>query len=363
VIASWAEAHLHHVFLKKAVLDAALWQILLVPVLWLVCAVFARVLSSLLAKLTLKFATLTRARWDDLLVEKLIGPTALLLTGWLALALMPMLELPQRAGAKIHAANVMLTVIAGFWALLRTVDIAHMSAKDAPWVSQRPGARTVLALMVRIAKIVIVVLGLVTSLQQLGYPVTGLIAGLGVGGLAVALAAQKTLENFLGSVMLSIDQPMRPGDLVQIDTLLATVEQIGLRSTRLRTPGRSLVTIPNGKLADARIENLSSRDRIHLVFTLNLPHTTKAETLESILEAIRKVLKLHPDTDKAQSFAHFSDIAESTLRVEVNTMVQVQPGRDFRDVRQEIFLEVLTALESNGGRLAFPSRSVVVNQP
>ena len=122
-------------------------------------------------------------------------------------------------------------------------------------------------------------------LGELGYSVTGVLASLGLGGLAVALAAKNTLEHLLGGMTLSLDQPMRVGDLVKIGDVRGTVEQIGLRSTRIRTADRSLVTLPNGKLSDMQIETLAARDRIRMNLSLNVQYTLKAQGLRELRDA------------------------------------------------------------------------------
>ena len=138
-------------------------------------------------------------------------------------------------------------------------------------------------------RILIVALAVVSVMQTLGYQVTALIAGLGIGGLAVALAAQKTLADVLGSVMLSVDRPFQVGDTIRIEDLLtADVESLGLRSTRLRTPDRTLVTMPNGRLADMRIENFTARDRMRFASVLSLSPASTPDALEQVLRRVRE---------------------------------------------------------------------------
>ena len=134
------------------------------------------------------------------------------------------------------------------------VDAALRWAADSPWGRTHAQGASMLPSVRRATKVAVVALGAVAVLAQVGYPVGSLLAGLGLGGLAVALAAQKTVENLIGSVTIGLDVPFKVGDFVRADGAEGTVEAIGLRSTRLRTLDRTVVTIPNGKLADARIE-------------------------------------------------------------------------------------------------------------
>ena len=137
------------------------------------------------------------------------------------------------------------------------------------------------------AKIAAIAVAAIAVLSEFGYPVTSLVAGLGIGGIALALAAQKTVENLFGSLSIGIDQPFRVGDYINVDTISGTVESIGLRSTRIRTLDRTLVTLPNGKLADMRVESFAERDRIRFICVLALTRSTKAAAVREVLDGAR----------------------------------------------------------------------------
>src|SRR5204862_286178 len=151
----------------------------------------------------------------------------------------------------------------------------------------------------------VAVVALIAALQNFGFNVTGLIAGLGVGGLAVALAAQKTVENLFGSVSLVADQPVRVGDVCRFGDTVGTVEDIGLRSTRVRTVDRTLVTIPNAQFSTLALENLSLRDRIPVRATLTLPQGTSAERVRQVLAALREMIVSHPKVHAESARARF----------------------------------------------------------
>jgi MscS family membrane protein len=242
--------------------------------------------------------------------------------------------------------------------LVRAVDIGHGTLRGSQWVRERPATLPVFALLSRILKIAIFVLGTVTVLQQLGYPVAGILAGLGVGGLAVALAAQKTLENLLGSVMISIDQPLRVGDVVNVDGTTGTVEQIGLRSTQIRTFARTIVTIPNGKLADSKIENLAPRERIQLNFVIGIEYGATKDQVLAIIADLRQMLATQTHTYKDGCFVHLQDLGDSALKIELNTWFVLPDDVDFRDLKQAVLLDVMAIVEKHGAALAFPTQTV-----
>ncbi|MCC6810551.1 MAG: mechanosensitive ion channel family protein [Deltaproteobacteria bacterium] len=359
MLSHWARDTLPSVFVTVHLFDLELWQVLTLPVMLLASYLVARVASKLFTRVALRLSVLTTAKWDDLLVENLASPLRLFFTGVFALLLLPTLDAHTRAMATLTEILRITMLVAGFWAVLRAVDIGHESLRTSLWVKARPATLPVFALVRRILKIAIFVLGVVTVLQQLGYPIAGILAGLGVGGLAVALAAQKTLENLLGSVMLSIDQPFRVGDTVLVDGTLGTVESIGLRSTQIRTAARTLVTIPNGKLADSKIENLAPRERLQLVFTLGLNYATTRAQLEAIIDGVRALLADHPHTFKDGIFVHLRDLGDSALVLEVNTWFTLPDDVDFREVKQGVLLGALAIVAAQGATLAYPTRTIV----
>ena len=141
---------------------------------------------------------------------------------------------------------------------------------ERSWAGGDPSARSMLLVGGNLLKAAVMVMGAITTAATFGYPVTTVVAGLGIGGIAFAFGAQKTVENLFGSIALAADQPCRVGDTVKVEDVVGQVEYIGTRSTRIRTADRTLVTIPNGRLADSRIESYAVRDRIRLATTITL---------------------------------------------------------------------------------------------
>src|SRR5262249_34372878 len=173
--------------------------------------------------------------------------------------------------ATVHGITRMLAFYGFFWILMRLVDIGVEVLRGTAWAGQHGFSRSLLPLATRVGKAVGLVVAIVSSLSERGCPVASILAGLGVGGIAVALAAQKTVENLFGAFALGVDQPFREGDTIKLEgNVSGTVERVGLRSTRLRTPERSIISVPNGKLADARIESLATVDRVRLETLLHL---------------------------------------------------------------------------------------------
>jgi len=144
------------------------------------------------------------------------------------------------------------------------------------------------------SKVAVLILAVIALLSAWGYSVASLLAGLGIGGLAVALAAQKTVENLFGAFSIGVDQPFREGDFVKVEDFVGTVEVIGLRSTKIRTLDRTLITLPNGKLSDMRLESFAARDRIRLACSLGLVYETTTAQMRQVLAELEKRLRAHP---------------------------------------------------------------------
>ena len=235
-----------------------------------------------------------------------------------------------------------------FWALSRIMDVGARMMIGAGWARQRRGSFALISLLARVGKVVVVAFAVVAFLSELGYPVTSVIAGLGVGGLAIALAAQKTVENLFGAFSIGADQPFREGDFIKVDDVSGTVETIGLRSTRIRTLDRTLVTMPNGKLADARVESFSARDRIRFIGTIGLVRTTSPAALKRILAGAERVLREHAKVWPDGIVARLAEIKEASLIVELTCWFQTSDFGEFQTIRQEVLLAVMSIIEDAG---------------
>lgn len=195
------------------------------------------------------------------------------------------------------------------------------------------------------------------------HPVGTLLAGLGIGGLAIAFAAQKTIENVFASVALAVDQPFRVGDFVRVEDFVGTVENVGMRSTRFRTLDRTLISIPNGKLAEQRLESYEARDRMRLATTLGLTYGTTRQQMQAVLHGLEHVLRGHPSIWPDTVIVKFKEFGTSSLDIEVMAWFQVPTWADFQRCREEVLLAFMQVIEDAGTSFAFPTRTVhLVNE-
>ena len=339
----------------------AWWQWIALPVAvvasYLLGAAFARVVHWMVRGL----AGRTRTTLDDELLDKLFAPLRLLCAIALLRAAIAAIDL--HGDANDLAVDVLLAALAVVlvWAALRAIDVIASRLSSASWAVARPSSRALMSLLSRAAKIVVVVFAGIGFLSSLGLPVSSLIAGLGIGGLALAFGAQKTLENLFGAIALGVDQPLREGDFVKVDSdVSGTVEVVGLRSTRIRTADRTIVTLPNGRLADMKIETFAPRDRIRFATTLGLVYETTSAQLREILAAIERVLKAHPKAWPADVVVRFLGFGQSSLDVEVVAWFATRDYGEFRAYREEILLAIMEIVEGAGSSFAFPTQTVHV---
>jgi MscS family membrane protein len=257
---------------------------------------------------------------------------------------LPLLALPLPVRRFLFGGATALGIVAGAWFLLRGLDALSAGVERRLPAHRRARAIATVPLGRRAVKVFIAIVAVIAALQNFGYNVTGLIAGLGVGGLAVALAAQKTVENFFGGVSLVADQPVRVGDVCRFGDTVGTIEDIGLRSTRVRTVDRTVITIPNAQFSTLALENLSERDRIPLRGTVTLPPDTSAERVRAALAALRTELREEPKVDPATARARFVRMGPQALEIEIFAYVLTTTWDEFVDVRERVFLAALHAV-------------------
>jgi MscS family membrane protein len=221
-----------------------------------------------------------------------------------------------------------------------------------------PASRALVPLGARAAKVVLLAIAIIAALSLFGYPVASLVAGLGIGGLALALAAQKTVENLFGAFSIGVDQPFREGDFVRIDDFVGTVEAIGLRSTRFRTLDRTIISIPNGRLAEMRLESFSERDRLRLAAVVGLVYETSASQLRATLSGFEAVLRAHPMIWPDAVVVRFREFAASSLDIEIMAWFLTTDWGEFQRIREEILLQFMEVVERAGSSFAFPTQTV-----
>jgi MscS family membrane protein len=349
---------------RSGPLELQYWQWLAAPVVVLLVCLLAVALTRVTRSALERLTNRTEARWDNELLAHTRGPMRLAWATIIGFGSMPWLELAPPAEKALHGLLRTLLLLSIFWALVRSLSTASDIVCRSEWASSHGISRTLVPLGARVAKLLVGALAAVVMLAEFGYPVASLIAGLGIGGIAFALAAQKTVENLFGAFSIGVDQPFREGDFVKVEEFVGTVETIGLRSTRIRTLDRTLISVPNGKLAEMRLETFAARDRIRLSLLLGVVYGTTEAQMRRILEGIERVLREHPKIWPDTVVVRFSGFGPSSLDIEVMAWFQTQDFDVFRDCRQDVLLGFMAVVEGAGSSFAFPTRTVhVANLP
>ena len=248
----------------------------------------------------------------------------------------------------------LILALAAAWAAAVALDLIAERWRSRLDPRMQAVSYSVLPLGRQILKLTVFLIAILAVLNAWGYNTNAILAGVGVGGIAVALAAQKTIEDLFGGVSVISDRPVLVGDVCRFGDRTGTVMHIGLRSTRIRTPDRTVVSIPNGQFATMTLENISGRDKIWFHPTLNLRRDTTSEQLLRVLASLREILTSHPKVETGPIPVRFVGVGAYSLDVEVNSYVKTADFDEFLAIQQELLLRILQAVEQAGTRLAVP---------
>ena len=340
-------------------LNVYYWQwiaiVLAVPVLLLLTWLVSAVVRQIVARITAR----TKTDWDNLLADHLRAPFRLWVAALIANPLLEMLELNARLSSFFFATTRVMVLLAFFWAILRAIRLVQHRMENVAWAAgHTQQARTLAPLVGNLLRVTLAIAAVLVILAQFGYPVGTLLAGLGIGGIAVALAAQKTVEHLFGSVSLAADKVFRVGDWVRAGATEGSVERIGLRSTSFRTHDRTVVRIPNGRLADERIETFGERDRILLRTDIDLTYSTTPGQLNRIRKEIMAQLGSHPKISSDSLRVNVVAFTDSAIRMNVMAWFLTADFPEFLGIRHEQMLGFMEIVERNGSSFAFPSRTI-----
>lgn len=337
-----------------------LWQWLALLLGLALGLVVARVVGRLLVRVLRRLARRTAAEWDDLAVHAMRGPVGLLIWSLFLLAVAPWLSLTPTAQDIVRHICKLLAIAGVGWFLLRFIDASAERTRR----SARPEDQLkvgFLPIVVRFTKAIVVVVVILAALDIVGVKVLAVVTALGLGGVAIAFAAQKTLENVFGTVAIAGDRPFKVGDFIVIGDDRGTVEDVGFRSTRIRTLSRTVVSIPNGLVVSGRVENFAERDRFLFNPTLSVEYRTTPKQLRAVLDGVRALLAAHPRVLDQDRRVRFVQLAASSLDIEVFAYVACTNMPEFLAVAEELNFALLDVVARAGASFAFPTRTIFLN--
>jgi MscS family membrane protein len=247
-----------------------------------------------------------------------------------------------------------LTVIAVCWLSIRLSAVLTAVTLRRLERAHRPGDVALVRLLNRLWKAASVIVAGLALLYLSDVDLTAALTGLGVGGIALGFGAQKTIENLFGGIMVISDKPINVGDECKAGEYFGTVEDIGIRSTRIRTLDRTVVAVPNGLLASMILENFAERDRIRFLHTVGLAPRTTADQLRDVLSGIRQLLDAHPTVDGVSARTRFVKFSGTSLDIEILAYVLVREQPAFLAIQEELLLGIMDIIETSGTSLAVP---------
>ena len=350
---SWIERHVPAPLAENEVLGLPLWRwfmiLILIPFTFLVAWALTRAFVPLLR--VARRRLLSDA--DDRPMVKVVGPLRTLV---MALAFYAYSRLGHSLMARLFWSYVAATlaVVGAAWLCLRLIDLMHEAEGAQRLVGRASGRIAVVRLVRTLLKILVVIAGAVVILYMAGLNLTAVLAGLGVGGIALAFAAQKTIENLFGGIMIVSDQPIRVGDFCRAGDYSGTVVAIGLRSTRLRTLARTIVSVPNGQLSLMSLDNFSMRDKILFNHKILLRLETSADQLRFVIERTQGLLQEHPKLEPTTYRVSLSGVKERGFELELFAYVLETEFNAFLQVQQELLLRIVETVEASGTSFALP---------
>jgi len=342
-------------------LGISLGRFALAFAIFLFVLLLKKVIAHLFTRVLFPFVEKTESRYDDLFVLGLQKPAELLIViGGLFLAVQ-VLQLPVAPVDVRRFAYALLKVLATFdvaWFVFNMVSL--LEAYLGQWVSRTESTLDdhLLPFIRKSLRAFIIFLAALMTIQNLGYSISGLLASLGIGGLAVALAAKDTLANFFGSLMIILDRPFHLGDWVKAGDIEGTVEEVGFRSTKIRTFAKTLISVPNSVITNMAIDNFSRMPKRRIKLSVGVTYETTPEKMREAVTRIRAMLTSHPAIDQEFFLVNFTDFGASSLDIMVYCFTRTTVWGEYLEAREDVCLKIMEILEDLGLEIAFPSRSI-----
>jgi MscS family membrane protein len=355
------ETRLPSVLVKHQFAGMPLWQWLGLLLALPVAAALGLLLLALL-RFPLTWWARRRGRADVTNWRSVSAP-AWLLTGTVAHRILAeYLGMPLLQRHYYYQVTAISLIIGANWILWRAIQWFLRRVRDRALARGHSGTGSLMLLGERLVKATVFLMAVFAILSKLGFNMTTALAGLGIGGLAIGFGAQKTIENLFGGVSVLGDEVIRVGDVCRFGDRTGTVEDIGLRSTRVRTEERTLLAIPNGTVATINVENLSRRDKILFKTMVNLNSETKPDHLRFVLSEIRRLLYSHAKVETKSVRVRLTDLAGAGHSVELFGYILTQDYNEYAAIREDLLLRVMDLVEDSGANLALPSQTLYLGR-
>jgi MscS family membrane protein len=313
--------------------------------------------TSFIVSALLRVTARTKGTVDDMIVRELRDPLRFF---FIVLGLRVFFQLIFRETHMIKTILDSMTIYTVFWVFYAitpaTKELLYRYSSANDHLSYELSN-----FLIRMVRVLIVILGIMAILYNFGINVTAFFASLGIGGLALALAAKDTAANLFGSIALLVDHSVKVGEWIKVSGIEGTVEDIGMRTTKIRTFEKSLIAIPNSIVASSPIENYSRRGIRRIKIFVGLTYGTSRDTIEAIITDLRTLLKNHPNIAQNETqLVNFRDFNASDLGIMVYTFATKSEWKTYLQIREEVNLEIMRIVEEHGASFAYPSQSLYI---
>ncbi len=348
---------------QKKVLGLFVWQylgiILFIIAIILFHFILTRVIRWVFHRIERRFSKIESSLP---ILLKIARPIAWMIMTLLVLPFLPMLQLPISVN---HYIVLIIRALTPFFLMLsfyRSVDLLSHYLSHLATLTDSKMDDQLVPLASKALKVLVVIIGLLYILQNLNVDITTLLAGISIGGIAIALAAQDTLKNFFGSVMIFLDKPFQIGDVIDLNGMRGTVEDVGFRSTRIRTFENSLLYVPNGQLADSVIDNYGLREFRLFKIMISITYDTPPILIEKFTDGLKKIIEDHPNTRKENWHVRFNAMSSSSLDILMFVYFIVPDWAGELKAREDILISTVELAEELGVRFAFPTSTIHVEE-
>ena len=347
---------------QQPILGLAMWQYVTMIILavtgfliYFITSRFFTFIISLIAN-----SNLGKDRFDKKMVKRLGRILSYLLVSYMVFVIVPVLQLPTALVYYILLALRLTRTILFVFLALRIVNLVRSYMLFVTDQTPNPTDEHMVPIISRIIKVLIVSAGFVQILSIFYVNVTALIAGLSIGGLAIALAAQETVRNLFGSMMIYADKPFKIGDIITVGAFTGTIEDIGFRSTRIRTFDTSLISIPNGNLMNETINNLGLRKQRRYNTALNIAYHTPPLLVENFVDGLREIAMTHPEVDKNDIYIHLNNLGPSSIDIIFVIFFNTNDWALELKWKEEVIKSILELAASLGVQFAYPTSSLFI---
>ncbi len=326
--------------------------------------ILKRVIAHLFTKIIFKAAQKTSTKMDDILLRQLNKPAEFLVVIIGIYIGIEILQLPKQPTDLDHLARNGLQVLLTFnlaWFCYNMVTLVEHWLSYWAETTESVLDDHLVPFIRKSLRVFIVFLAILFLVQNLGYSVSALLASLGLGGLAVALAAKDSLANVFGSLMILLDRPFTIGDWIKAEDMEGVVEDIGFRSTRIRTFSKTLITVPNSVLMNMSIDNFSQMPKRRIKLTIGVTYETTPAQMRQAVAAIKKMLREHPAIHQEFFLVNFTDFGASSLDIMVYCFTTSTVWGEYLDARQDVCLKIMETVEGLGLGIAFPSQTIYMH--